>query len=344
MERPMSTDTVSRDVTISDDENIICGCTSLSLAALRRRIAQNPGLAFEQLTAETGAGTKCTACLLDLEYYFVEGQRAPGAGPLVKDDDEKTTAAKLGLKQRVYRWLDSISPMVPYPFTNTVPVVYGDGIEQWLWITNRSMLFEGNKCAPSMRIDLTLRDAAGRVVLTERKDVLAETSWRYELSSPLAKATPALKTDELGCGSVEIRRSGLSVGVRGTTRPQIEIVTRKAACAVHSQAMSGPGPHWFGCLYRPQYERMFFGMLNGTDRPQKIEIRYPIGISGVEPITQIEHLPANGAGVHELKLPEHTAKAVAEKAVTITWRGESFHKLWAICATPNLDRFSIDHL
>lgn len=340
----MSTETVSRDVAISDDENIICGCTSLSLAALRKRIAQNPSLAFEQLTAETGAGTKCTACLLDLEYHFVEAQRAPGAGPAVKDDDEKATTAKLGLKQRVYRWLDSISPMVPYPFTNTVPVVYGNGIEQWLWITNRSMLFEGNRCAPSMRIDLILRDKDGKVVLTERKDVLAETSWRFELSVPLSKACPALKPGELGCGSVEIRRSGLSAGVRGTTRPQIEIVTQKAACAVHSQAMSGPGPHWFGCLYRPQYERMFFGMLNGTDRPQKIEIQYPIGIAGVEPITKVEHLSARGAGLHELKLPEQLAGAVVDAPVTISWRGESSHKLWAICATPNLDRFSIDHL
>jgi len=340
----MSTDTISRAVAISDEENIICGCTSLSLAALRSRIAKNPSLTFEQLTAETGAGTKCTACLLDLEYHFVEAQRAPGAGPIVNGDDDKSADTALSLKQRVYRWLDRNSPMVPYPFTNTVPVVYGDGIEQWVWITNRSMLFEGNRCAPNMHIELILRSPNGKIVHVEKKDVVSETSWRYEVGAQLAKACPPLQPGELGCGSVEIRRSGLSAGIRGTTRPQIEIVTQKAACAVHSQAMSGPGPHWFGCLYRPQYERMFFGMLNGVNRPQKVVIRYPMGIPGVDPVAHVERLPANGCVLHELKLPKDVATTLGDKAVTVTWLGESFHKLWAICATPNLDRFSIDHL
>ena len=327
-----------------DKENFICGCTALSLDALRRRVATDPSLSFETLIAETGAGTKCTACLLDLEYHFVEAQRAPGKGPAVKPEEEDEVQDTSSFKQRVYRWLDRISPLVPYPFTNTVPVIYGPQIEQWIWITNRSMLFEGDECAPGTHIELIIRDKSGRIVQHEKKEVGPETTWRFPVSVFLNEAAPISESEKVGIGSMEIRRRSVQAGIRGTTRPQIEIVTPKAACAVHSQALSGAGQRWFGCVYHPNDERILFSLLNGVGHEAKIELSYPMGIQGVEPIVRSVTLPPFGAALHELALPADVAAKIGDEAISVSWRAESAHKVWVICASRELDRFSIDHV
>ena len=340
----MTTDTVPQEHAVGDSENIICGCMSLSLADLRARLAKNPNMVFEDLTSQTGAGTKCTACLLDLEFYFVEAQSKGPSRPAHFKDDMEVTIADNDLKQRLYGWLDRVSPLAPYHFNNSVPVLYGNGVEQGLWITNRSMLFEGEQCAPSMRMDFIVRDHQGRFVKRVRENVAPESSFRYRISEALQESMPPAKAGEVGIGSVEIRRQGMSAGIRGTTRPQIEIVTPNAACAVHSQAMTGAGRNWFACLYRPGQERMFFSLLNGVNRDMAIEMSYPIGVPGVEPVTHRIQLPPRGATLHELKLPEDIAAKVGDMPISITWTAPAPHKVHAICATPALDRFSIDHL
>jgi len=333
-----------REAPGSAEDTVICGCTQLSLAALRRRIAVNPAMSFETLIAETGAGTKCTACLLDLEYHFVEAQRDPNTGPVVRTGDEEPAEREISFKRKLYRWLDRISPMVVFPLSNTVPVLFGRDIEQFVWITNRSMLFEGNVCAPMMKMALIVRDREGRTVRTFRQDVTAESSWRCNVSSCLAERYSDLEPGRLYGGSVEIQRIGASAGIRGTTRPQIEIVTAGAACAVHGQAMSGPGRFWFSCLNRPADERMYFAVLNGSERGQTVKISYPVDVPGIEPIVHDVAVPAHGTVLHQLSLPAPAAQAIGSNAVTVSWKAETTHKLWGICTTPQLDRISIDHM
>lgn len=343
----MNTKTSPEEVVISDGENIICGCTSTSLAALRRRIADDVGIAFEDLLAETGAGAQCTACLLDLEYHYVEAQAGLGARPVAAGAAKRTkpdAQAAMSAKQRLFQWLDRVSPSVAYPFDNTVPVLYGPGIEQWIWITNRSMMFEGERCAPMIRMEVIIRDQAGRIVKTERKDVEPESTWRYEMSGALAKNLPPPPAGQIGYGTVQILRRGLSSGIRGTTRPQIEIITPKAACAVHSQALTGRGRYWFACLYRPDEERMMFSVINGADHEATIELSYPIDIPSIEPLVHHITLPARGTTLHELKLPPDIMQKIKGTPITLTWHAYGLHKLWALCGTPNLDRLSIDHL
>lgn len=324
-----------------DEVNIVCGCAALSLAELRSRIAGTPHLAFEDLLAAVGAGTKCTACLLDLEFHFVEAQQGRGGAASPDRVQHARPRERTSLKQRIYAFLDRNSPRVAYRFNNSMPVLFGPDVEQWLWIVNHSMLFEGRECAPTMRIDLIIRDKTGRTVATSRNDVKAETTLRYNLSTAF-EALP--EAGRIGIGSVEIRRRGLRPGIRGTTRPQIEILTPHSACAVHSQAMTGPGQYWFTCLSRAGDERMFFSLLNGAGRQTTIELSYPIGAPGIEPDTHRITLPARGAALHEMKLPPTAAGALGDAPLSVTWRATVPHKVHAICASLALDRFSIDHL
>lgn len=50
--------------------SIVSGCANLSRGELRRFLASDRTAEFDQLLQKTGAGTTCTACLLDLEYHF----------------------------------------------------------------------------------------------------------------------------------------------------------------------------------------------------------------------------------------------------------------------------------
>ncbi|MBM3584959.1 MAG: (2Fe-2S)-binding protein [Alphaproteobacteria bacterium] len=329
---------------VRDDEaTVVCGCAALTLGALRRRIAAQPELGFENLLASLGAGTTCTACLLDLEYHFVEARSRGGHQTESSATAMTRPAARRGWREALYAFLDAASPPVAYRFNNPMPVLYGPGIEQWLWIVNRSLLFEGRICAPTMRIELILRDAEGRTIEKRRHDVAPETTLRVELSGAFQRAAATPGQRALGVGSVEIKRRGLSPGIRGTTRPQVEVLTPRAACAVHSQAMAGPGRYWFTCLDRPEDERMFFSILNGSDRRTVVEMTYLAGTpNDAGEVHRIELAP-RGAALHEMRLARRDPQC-AGAPVSVSWQAAVPHKVHAICASVGLDRFSIDHL
>ena len=57
---------------------IICACTNMTFGQLEEAVGKVQNHSFDALLEETGAGKTCTACLLDLEYYFVDLKaRAP---------------------------------------------------------------------------------------------------------------------------------------------------------------------------------------------------------------------------------------------------------------------------
>jgi hypothetical protein len=89
---------------------------------------------------------------------------------------------------------------------------------------------------------------------------------------------------------------------------------------------------------------MFFSILNGAGNEAALDLSYPIGHGNVEPTTHRIVLPAHGATLHEMTFPPDIGATLDDEVITITWRTVGPHKLHAICATPNLDRFSIDHL
>src|SRR5207244_3100944 len=62
-------------VNLLTDDEVVCGCTNLRLPQLQAMLSANPNMSFDELLNRTSAGKNCTACLLDLEYYFVAAPR-----------------------------------------------------------------------------------------------------------------------------------------------------------------------------------------------------------------------------------------------------------------------------
>lgn len=321
----------------------ICPCTELDFQGLQDWLSREPKLTFEDLLAKTGAGSVCTACLLDLEYHFVSQPRqTPLTGP-VTTERSKPAATNIGLKQRLYRMIDRFSPLTPVPLCNFMPVLRGPSIEQWVCVANSSILFEGEQCAPPMQVQLIVRNKHGHQTNTETFTLESEENLRVNVSDFLPKESDT----ELTFGSVEIIRRAKIPGFRGTTRPQIEITAAAGSCAVHSQAPGAAPNGAVTVLARPDEERLFLTFVNAESQPFSIGVSFPHNCANspsTEPRNVSVTVPAYGTHLHEIILSNAERKRLAGKPYVVRWQGIGRRRSHLLCATPNLDRFSIDHV
>lgn len=319
--------------------DVVCPCFNVTLADLERRKRANPALSFEDFMSDTGAGTKCTACLLDLEYHFVMGREAPAASPAGR----RALAPRLSAKRRVYAFLDRIAPKRPTISRTVAPVVAGEGIDEFLWLANHPLLFDKNgACAPPHVFDIRVTDDQGRTVLSERHVLEASQSVRIDISAGLRQSAGASRP--LAVGMLGVEAQSTEPGVRGTTRPQIEIVAGRSACAVHTQGASpqaGDGSVWLPC--RPGEDRIFIVFMNPSAEPCNVRLRYPAD-AGEGAVQHRLRVAPRAAACHEVDLPAAANRQANGGVMRLGWRAAGPHKAYFLCASPTLDRFSVDHL
>jgi hypothetical protein len=334
------------------EDGILCPCFDFSIMDLQAMVAADPAMSYEEFTKKSGVGGKCTACTLDLEHYFVGLPRTRPSGQSERAWIRERE--RMPLKQRLYRFIDNLTPGVAIDLYEHLPVLVGQDIEQALIIANYSLLYEGEQRAPDIQLDLTLRDCEGDVVWASRPVLGSDQSLREPLTERLNEAAvnaskePARGGIEgLGVGSLQVIRRARSSGVRGTTRPQTEIVARKGACAIHGQSAGLTRGADFTCLWRPEDQRILISFVNASDRPLALGLRYPVGALDVaapgRPTARLD-VPPHGARLHEIKLSSEDANAVGDGPFKICWAGAGQYKAHIFVSTPDLDRFSIDHV
>jgi hypothetical protein len=329
---------------------ILCACENATIDDLRTLVHVQRGITFEQMLERTRYGGRCTACLLDLEHYFVRfaEQAASSQAPASVALSPAAAAhlprqPRLPLKQRIYRVVDRMAPQVPMVRRNVVPVLLGPGIRQQLIIANQSLMFEGEFTAPDMRIDISVHDSFGQLILEQRKTVTHRSTLRVDLTEPFERSGPV---DSLGVGSVTVTMRALSEGYRGTTRPQIEILTDGAACAVHGQAVgrNQGGSIIFGG--RDTDERRFISLVSRDRSTLPFELRYPLALHGSYDhgaIHQRLSLPPNGACLVELEPCSQTALRSSSGLLRASWKSDGQFAAHVLIADRQLGRFSIDH-
>jgi hypothetical protein len=326
-----------RDAGAETLDPVVCACANLTLSQLNRFISEAKDQSFEGLLAATSAGQTCTACLLDLEYHYsVTPQSAPATGPSIGPAVARGSD-RLGAKQQLWALLDRLSPPVARLRKQWLPVISGKGIETRVCVTNHPLLFNG-VTAPPLRVRVQQWNADGGLVMDRWTRVLAGDEFRLPL-----KPSDASGNDPLSVGSALVTSRALTPGPRGTTRPQIELLAPAGACAVHTQAATGPGDTWFTMAWRPADERLFLSIINPSTQPLNATISYPHG----------EHtdggaircpvcVPAKGGRLHEIRLDTENA-ALADPVFSVRIACDGMNKVHLLCATPSLDRFSIDH-
>lgn len=303
-------------------QEVICGCFSLTRADLVKAAS---GSNFEQFLEETRAGSRCTACLLDVEYLFVNAPKDPTstAGRRAERQDRRP------MKRRIYDVLDRIAPQIPFRLTNTIPLLSGHGIVERLWLVNQPMVFGKKVGVPPHRFVLTVRDGEGHVTGRERHDVHCGESKAITFPSKSS-------SDALSVGSIEISRWGLSPGVRGTTRPHFEIEAARSNTALHIQGAAPDPEAWLTTIHSPGETRILFTAVNVASRPLLLEFDFAEERSA---LIRVE-VPPFGARVVE----PSARHAKPGQPLTYRYRGRGRGKIHVMAASPTLDRIALDHL
>jgi hypothetical protein len=333
------------DKSLMGADDIICGCIDLSIEQFRTELNTHPSESFDDLLARTGAGNSCTACLLDLEYLYTS---LPGRGDMPKANAlfRKKSASKATLKRRIYRILDGIGPRIPYPLEGVAPILIGADIEQRLTVANHSLMFEGNIAAPPIVYAVSVYDAQGNVRSRQQQCVNMGESWRLNLTDMFTREVRA--ENSLSVGLMKVKWRFRAPGMRGNTRPQIEINARSGSCAVHTQRAGGALERQLTLVTHPTDQRLFLTIVNPTRRAMEGVIQYPILDDTVEhnaPLSHKIHVVAMGASIHEIILDSETASRVAGRPMGVrAVLNNPGYKMHVVYAASDLGRFSIDHL
>lgn len=313
------------------DEEIVCACVNMNYASLVEECSNAEGINFETLLQRTGAGQKCTACLLDLEFHY--GQISQNRNSL-SSKKKIVQQEHLPLRKRLYKVIDNFSPMQSYTLRDWSPVINGPGIRQWVSISNHDLLFSRKAALVPCEVDLKLYDTEGRIRYKDRHVVKPGEHFRLEISQYLEK------TDTLNIGCLRIKRRYLKHGIRGATRPQIEIDSDKGTCGLHTQGPMG-GFSSFMHLPFSANERLFFAAINCQASPIRMFFAYPL--DGGSKTTETITIPGFGARLHEIipqdKINPHSQSFDMELSAEYPAR----RRCLLLIADKNLSKLSITH-
>lgn len=342
----MSKTTQAKIESADSTDQLVCSCFEYSIADLQGTLADNPGLTFQELLDITGVGSKCTACLLDLEFNFTQhASVAPDQrGGAASKRRTKRVRQDVPLKQRVYRVLDSVSPMSPMRLRSPMPVLYGAGVESYFCMTNNALLYRSDAVPPVFDVALEIRDAKGKVVKRLSDSVPPETYRRFCVSEYL---DPGPEPERLQIGTIDIVQTSRTPGVRGTRRPQIEYVTAGGAAALHGQApYKKAQKSFFVCPTPGPAQRSIMTIVSVSPAPVHLKVRYPIDDGTPEDAVATKQIdvPAMGAALLELDLPDGVSAAGLPPAMTVGWEADGPQKVHLVSASANVDRLSLDHL
>lgn len=309
---------------MTEPDQIICACFDVTLSRMRRAIADDPSMTFDDLMGSTGAGTKCTACLLDLEYFFVSGERPGGRSQIGKRTRNRS------FKRRIYDLVDSLSPARPHFRRGVAPVISGKGIEEYFWIANAPMLFGDEFPATPHRYRYAVRDGNGNVRASAEAPLPPGRAERINISGPINDGAVPFSV-----GTFEIALWAERRGFIGTTRPQIEILTAAASCSVHLHSpIARPFKGGVSVPCSPDDERIFLVFMNPFDR----------ALTGRITITDHDRshdISATPFGTAPFEVP---TRQVGADFAFVQWDMHSGCKVYMICASAGLDRFSVDHV
>lgn len=323
---------------MSGVNHIICTCLNISEEEMQAKI-QAEGITFEEFLESSGAGSKCTSCLLDIEYAFSQTSHVKIPSRLKVSTVSKPSPP---LRQRLWAFLDKISPSVPIVLESVAPVLIGPGITQTVLIANDSLLFEKKYCAPATTVEYTIRDSSGAVCAQGEKTAYPGDAIKIIPTEHLPKSI------NLDVGTISLRRKSLSAGHRGTTRPQLTIEAPCGASSVHFQKSDFRIDRWVSILWNPTSEIVFLALINEGAQRLDYRVTYPYGIGFPEKSlcnSQIS-IPPFGSHLYRLSLPAPFADLIKNKPfdVRIHCDGKSPRKAYSLFSDISLSYFSIDHL
>ncbi|WP_341702916.1 (2Fe-2S)-binding protein [Ferrovibrio sp.] len=237
--------------TAATADDMVCVCFGVKRADIVAHL-QNPQQSFDTLVDATGIGTKCTACMLDVDLIVNE---VSGRHAMVR-------LQAGGLEQPLPGPVRGF--VHPVDFANSAPFINRDGIRTVLRVLNSGMMFADSKeiTGYDYRVHL-IGDAGRRHAVLDGRLEARET---LELDFSEVAGLP-------GDGWFILDLSPDKLAVVGTTRPQILLIGPDWAASFHPQLQA------MACRGRAipvgvegGLLRTSVSVINGYRRPAQIEM------------------------------------------------------------------------
>lgn len=325
--------------------DFVCACFEITRSDLQSMVAEDPNMTFDRMMEESNAGRRCTACLLDLEYEFTQAKNMPRKAKT--GTSFKRPKPEIDLKQKLYRQADRLFPAVGDQLFGLLPVLSGPGMTQYIRLTNDSLLYEGEVCAPVIDYDLVVTAADGRVCHQERIVVEPDSSARVSVSDKLLEpeAGEREQAPRPLVGAVWLRWQYRKPGFKGTSRPQTEIVTGSSNCSLHAQGGRSSRDTYFSMVANP-VDRLFVSIINTGWNVLDLDMYYPMN-SGQRTPDSPRHriqVPSRGTHLHEVTLTPEEVQSFQKQPIQLQWSGDRRRTCHIICSNRDLTRLSMDHI
>ena len=324
-----------------DDNPTICYCLELRKKDLLNALGAKSG-SFEDFLNKTNAGTKCTACMLDLENFYIKNSSQ-------SYNNNKNFSVKnnlkvfKNLKQKLYKFIDAFSPLVAQNRDNVFPVLYRESLKEIIWFSNYPNFFEKKDPEIDFVVKMKFYNKFGKEIWRIVKDLKSSQSWQQEIPTHLLKEGNKSKY-ELQLGLLVVYVKAKNFGIRGTTRPQVQILTSKASSAVHGQAANKfKNKGGIISIYKPEIEDQFLSFINPSNIKTDLTINRlydPLDNHANIEIEKKVHIPPFGTYLHNITRTENIKSG---GYFNIDWFANGVLKAHFFVCSKSFDRISIDH-
>jgi bacterioferritin-associated ferredoxin len=314
-------------------DNIICYCNNITYSAIHNILNKNPGLNFKDFQNLSNAGTSCTACIPRLENIFVEKSG--------KNQNFKysTISPKIfNTKSFIFSLMDKMLINLPVTFHNYFPIIFRKDIQTKIWVSNFGNLYKDLNNVVEHKLRIKFFNSFGSNI------------WKYEcvikknenkiIEIPI-KLLEQWKDDEWSSGWIHIEKKSLSAGYKGTTRPQIQILTKNSSCSVHGQDIKTSKGGFHSFINNPMSEKQLLSFFNIGKKKIHVKLEY---LNKKNEYTNFKNLildPYNSK-IIELKINDRSFQEF--DLISIRWRAIGLYKAHIFITDNKFQRISLDHL
>lgn len=216
----------------------LCFCFNVTEADVLEHFSDGVGT-YESLVEKTKIGTKCTACLLDLDLVLDELHQARNSA-IIADHEEAGSAYTI---------------RQPVDFTDSGFFMTGNGMSTRVRLSNFSQMYRPGAQIVPFRFDLILFSEMGRIIGRRVGDIEEEADTTIAFSDCL---------DAPVNGWFLLNLFPLAEGYFGTLRPQVAIGGVGWCATYHTQ------PHMMASMGKYRHEVVLMG--NGSRLATSISV------------------------------------------------------------------------
>ncbi len=168
---------------VTKQDEMICQCNDVTTGEFSNVVGSSPAMTFEKALKVTGAASKCTACLLDLELVYQKSSQERSYE--YKDGVLAFSDKKRKQRRRPARFirecLDILLPKINPVVNSYLVVVYGKCCDPYLSVSNDELLYTDKYPICDAEVSVVLRANDGCIVGRLNFAVKAASSTRISL-------------------------------------------------------------------------------------------------------------------------------------------------------------------